>query len=242
MARQYQNPPVVEAVCEFRLKQDTPWDLTVPGIFYEKVKHSFPEKEQRLFQDIDFLQEPQGLRQQIRTSERVILYTQDRRMLIQLGPRLLVVNALKPYPSWEGFKSKIQMAWDNLLQTVSVTGLEHVGVRYINLINIPNAEKQSLGEYFAFYPYIGDALPRSLQSFIAGAEFSYEQSRDHCRVQLATAQGGGILLDIEYFLKQPDAVTVSKVMDWVDLAHSQVEEVFEGCITDKLRRLFEEVQ
>jgi len=45
MVKKYAKPPIVEAVCEFRLTHDTRWDLTVPGLLYEKLKASFPQKE-----------------------------------------------------------------------------------------------------------------------------------------------------------------------------------------------------
>jgi hypothetical protein len=32
MGKSYAKPPIVEAVCEFRLSPDTEWDLTVPGL------------------------------------------------------------------------------------------------------------------------------------------------------------------------------------------------------------------
>lgn len=35
---------------------------------------------------------------------------------------------------------------------------------------------------------------------------------------------------------------MSAAIDWVEQAHSKVEEVFEGCITDSLRGLFQEVR
>ena len=101
MGRKYKSPPLVEAVCEFRLTPDTPWDLTIPGLFYERVKGTFAQREQRMVQKVELTQGPQGLQQQIHTSERIVLFTEDKKMLVQLGPRLLVVNVLKPYPTWQ---------------------------------------------------------------------------------------------------------------------------------------------
>lgn len=244
MGKKYRNDPIVEAVCEFRLTQDTPWDLTIPGLFYEKVKHEFPHREQRVVQEIDFVQEPQGFQQRVRTTERVLLFTENQKVLIQLGPRLLVVNALKPYPTWQGFKPRIEMAWNHLRDVVEVRDLERIGLRYINRVELP-AQAVELEEYFEFYPFIGKRLPQHMVSFIARVEFPYADDRDQCRVQLTPALGGGeksvVILDIDYFLAHPRAVAVSDALQWVEEAHSKVEEVFEGCITDRLRKEFEEV-
>ena len=244
MVRKYVKPPIVEAVCEFRLTRETRWDLTVPGLLYEELKASFPQKEQRMIQEVELIQEPEGLKQQIRTSERIIFFTEDKNMLVQVGPRLLAINVLKPYPHWEGFKPRIEMAWESLQTAIEVQGLERIGLRYINHIELPG-QSVEIAEYFEFYPHVGQRLPQQMVSFLAGAEFSYADNRDHCRVQLTPIPGSGgkslFMLDIDYFLARPGAVKPAEALAWVEEAHSRVEEVFEGCITDKLREMFEEV-
>jgi uncharacterized protein (TIGR04255 family) len=246
MGKKYANPPVEEAVCEFRMIPETRWDLTVPGLLYERLKETFPQKEQRMIQEVELTQGPEGLQQQIRTNERLGFFTEDRKMLAQVGPRLLVVNALKPYPHWEGFKPRIEMVWRNLQETIEAQGLERIGLRYINRIELP-AQSIELGDYFEFYPFVGKRLPQQMVSFLAGMEFSYADGRDHCRVQLAPIPLSGkegkaaFILDLDYFLARPRGVAVADALAWVEEAHSRVEEVFEGCITDKLRNMFDEV-
>ena len=198
-----------------------------------------------MIQEMELMQGPEGLQQQIRTSERLLFFTEDRKMLVQIGPRLLTVNALKPYPHWEGFKPRIEMAWKSLQASVEVLGLEHMGLRYINHIELP-AHGGELAKYFEFYPFVGQRLPQQMVSFLAGVEFSYADDRDRCRVQLTPIPGSGgkslFMLDIDYFLARPGAVEVVDALAWVEEAHNRVEEVFEGCITDKLREMFEEVK
>ena len=48
MGRRYKNPPIVEALCEFEFISSQPWDLTIPGLIYEKVKDEFPDKRQQI--------------------------------------------------------------------------------------------------------------------------------------------------------------------------------------------------
>lgn len=243
MGRKYANPPLIEAVCEFRFTVDTPWDLTIPGLFYEQVKDTFGQREQRMVQEVELTQGPDGLQQQIRTSERIVLFTQDKKILVQLGPRLLVVNALKPYPTWQGFKSHIEMAWTGLQAVLDVSGLQRIGLRYINRIELPPQPAQ-LAAYFEFYPYVGPHLPQQMASFIVGGEFFYSEGRDRSRVQLTSAldseEKRAFMLDIDYYLSRPGAVEISHALEWVEKAHTQIEETFEGCISDSLRALFKE--
>lgn len=244
MGKKYAKPPLVEVVCEFRLSSDTPWDLTVPGLLYEKVKGEFPHREQRLTQEVEIKHEPKGAQYQVRTSERILLFAEGRRLFIQLGPRLVAVNCLSPYPTWAGLRPKIEKAWTSLVDTVEVKGLERIGLRYINQITMASSVIR-LEDYFQFYPYLGTALPQQMISFIISSEFAYHDGRDRCRVQLTTAeapQASTFFLDIDYFLAQPKGVAVGDVLAWVDEAHDQIEAIFEGCITDRLRELFGEVK
>lgn len=245
MGKKYEKPPIVEAACEFRLTPDTSWDLTVPGLFYEQVNKEFRQREQRVVQEFELTQGPQGLQQQIRTSERVLLFTPDRKMLVQIGPHLLVVNALKPYPGWQRFKPRIELTWRALQNVIEVKGLQRIGLRYINRVELP-LQNADLGEYFEFYPHVGSRLPQKMTSFIAKGEFPYVAERDLCRVQLTPAPNAtkmsAFTLDIDYFLNRPRVVEASAVIDWVEEAHGRVEEIFEGCITGRLRELFKEVK
>ena len=44
MGRQYNSPPIKEAICEFRFRSETPWDLAVPGLIYAELKDDFPRR------------------------------------------------------------------------------------------------------------------------------------------------------------------------------------------------------
>jgi len=156
----------------------------------------------------------------------------------------LAVNCLKPYPTWNGFKPEIENAFDALCDIVDIKGLQRIGLRYINHIEIPRTSV-NLEDYFEFRLFKGRNLPQVLESFIVGSVFPSSDKQDACKVQLtsATCEKPGhsaFLLDLDYFLSQPQPLPVNKASQWVETAHDQVESIFEGCITDKLRRIFEE--
>ena len=247
MGKKYKNPPIIEAVCEFRLTPDSPWDLTVPGLIYEKIKKEFPHREQRLIQEIELTQGPQGLQQQIRTQEGVLFFTEDRKMFVHIGPHLLAINCLKPYPSWTGFQPKIEKAFQALIETVEeIKGLHRVGLRYINKIEMLSSPIK-LEDYFEFYLYLGTRLPQNVANFIVGCDFLYANGRDQCRVQLKptaslSSERPSFFLDIDYFTAKPNELKVTEAINWVKEAHNVVEEIFEGCINDRLRALFQEVR
>jgi uncharacterized protein (TIGR04255 family) len=242
VSKKYSNPPLIEAVCEFRLTPNTPWDITIPGLLYEQLKVAFPNREQRVVQEVVYVPSPQGLQQQIQIGERIFLFSAEKRLFVQIGPRVLTLNVLKPYPNWNGFRPKIEKVWQSLMHTVEVKGVERIGLRYINKIELLKWSGK-LEDYFEFYLFLGKRLPQTMASFIAAVELPYANDRDRCRVQLMDApfdppNQKAFFLDIDYFLTQPQAVDTAATLEWVEEAHRQAEEVFEGCINDRLRNLF----
>jgi uncharacterized protein (TIGR04255 family) len=247
MSKKYRNAPIIEAVCEFRFPNEVKWDLTIPGLLYEKIKNEFPVREQRWFQEVETTKTPQGVEQQVRANERALLFADDRKSFVQIGTHLLAINCLKPYPAWNGFLPKIETALHALTQIVSIGQLQRIGLRYINRVGIAQ-EPFRLEEYFEFRPFLGGGLPATtMTDFLVGCVLPFSGERDSCKIQLATVvpdQPGGraFLLDLDYFLSQPDSILADQALEWVENAHRQVENLFEGCITNRLRDLFQEVE
>jgi uncharacterized protein (TIGR04255 family) len=239
----YKNPPIVEAICEFRFSKDTKWDPIIPGSVYEKVKGQFPHKESRLEQQVILKTEEAGFNQNLVASQRALMLSQDRSSLIQVGQHLLSINYLKPYAGWENFRPKIKMAYDTLGEITEINGIDRLALVYIDRIEIPG-KRIELEDYFKFYPQLGQELPHDHTNFMVGVEFPYNEKRDSCRLQLTSAMATkkdhlALLLTTEYYLAKQKSVLPDKALDWMEGAHTKVRGLFKGCITEKLEDLFE---
>jgi uncharacterized protein (TIGR04255 family) len=246
MGKKYAKPPVIEAVCEFRLSPATKWDPAVPGLIYSRVKEDFPNREQRQIREIEMSEMPDGTQQQVRTSEVAVFLSHDRKAFIQVGPRLLAINCLKPYPSWERFRPNIVRAFEALGDTVAIQALERIGLLYINRIEI-TGQSADLDKYFEFRPYLGPGLPQHMSSLLLGCLLPFNEGKEVCRVELVTLTPDKpntvvLLLRLDYSLSQPNVLPPERALDWVDVAHSHIEDIFEGCISDRLREIFSEVK
>ena len=177
--------------------------------------------------------------------------TTDRNIFVQLGTHLLAVNSLKPYPTWARLKPRIERAFRAVVETVEVTGLERTGLRYINRIEIPGEFEKpddyqiDFDQYFEFRPHLGHNLPQTMTDFIVGSVLDVGKPGDRCRVQLTNAvrdrpNVAAFILDLDYFLAEREAVAVDRALEWVENAHQQVEAIFEGCVSDRLRAIFGE--
>jgi len=245
MGRRYKNPPVVEALCEFRFQPGVPWDLAIPGLVYEKIRENFPKRRQAKTFEVIVEAGLAGVEQKFLTTERMQFLREDERALIQVDRDLLAVNHLKPYPTWQEFLLLIRRGFEAYCEAAGPEGIQRIGLRYINRIEIPG-QRIELEDYFEFRPFIGPQLLQDFGPFIVGIQVPYEGSRDILRLQLANASAEtpntvAVMLDLDYFLARPGEVSLDNVFEWVDVAHNRVEEAFEACITERLRQMFEEV-
>lgn len=110
MGRRCKNPPVVEALCEFQFASDQRWDMTIPGLMYERLKGGFPDKQEEISISFQLRPTEKGVERKIEIEPippKIQFFKKDKTALVQIAPDLLVVNCLKPYPSWERFKALI---------------------------------------------------------------------------------------------------------------------------------------
>jgi len=241
----YSEPPIVEAICEFRFSSDTEWDLTIPGLVYDRIKEHFPKKSQHQIQNVEIKQEEEEIKQIVNLDTRIAFSTNDKKVLVQLGKRLLAINQLKPYRSWKKFNEKIDIALKALLSIVEIKGVQRIGLRYTNRIDIPG-EYVKLEDYFNFRPSIEESLPKVVLSFKLSSHFLFADERDVCMVQFFSKPSekkiNSFILDFDYYLRVPQSTESIDSLGWKNEAHSQIEKLFEGCISDKLREIFKEVK
>lgn len=247
MGKKYKNSPILEALCEIQLVSGQPWDLTLPGLVYEKVKDQFPDKKQQIGVGIQFRPTEKGLEHRVEPAPpRVQFYRKDKTALIQVGPDLFVVNHLKPYPTWAVFKPLILRNFQVYKGVANPRGFKRIGLRYINKI-IFNAESVNLEEYFNFFPAIPEDLPQLNEGFISRVEIPYSNNRDRMIITISNATPEvpktlPIILDLDYIMTVQDGISMEGFEEWLEQAHSAIEKAFESCITDKCRILFEEIE
>ena len=246
MARNYQKPPVREVVCEFRVPPELPWDMTVPGLLYEKLRELYPQKRQQLLLVPELFRQETALGQRIKQDMRLFFLNVPESRLIQIGDHVLAVHARPPYEGWEEFQPRILTALDALTGVAHAEQLSRIGLRYINFIEVPGTRIE-LQEYFSFRPFIGEGLPQNHGAFMLGCEFPFEKQASVCRATLTSAQPekpdtAAFLFDLDFGTVPSSAVPHSEVPAWIMEAHRNVEGLFEGCLTDKLRVLFGEAR
>lgn len=245
MGRRYRKPPLEQFVCEFRFEPGSPWDLTIPGLIYERLQGDFPKRKQEARYESRLKKAKQGLEHEVTKSEQIKLLNESENAFVQIGQNLIAVVHLRPYPGWEEFLPMINRGLEVYKEVARPVGINRIGLRCVNLVRIPDS-KVELEQYFDFYPHLGKRLPNEIGTFLSGVEFGFNEGRDILRLQIQTAVSENpqaetdILLDLDYFLGISGSIGFEDMDKWLSIAHGRVEDAFEGSITGKARELFEE--
>lgn len=234
MSGQHRCWPIIEAICEFRFDPTAPWDGTIPGMLYAKLKGTFPDKQQAR---IDVRRLPGA--PPVQAVERMQFYTSDRTALVQVNEHFLSVNHLAPYTSWEEFRPLVEQSLEAYVDVAQPKGLRRLGLRYINRIVIPGPRAE-MAQYFRFHPRVESGLPQDLAQFQCRIVAPFPEEKAFLHLQLLSQASPSdaelrFLLDLDIFTQE---CTVSEAPRWADAAHQRLDEVFRACITDKTRDLF----
>jgi uncharacterized protein (TIGR04255 family) len=249
MPRTYKNPPIVEVLCEFQFIPTQPWDFTIPGVIYDKIKTEFPLKKQQFGIGVQFKPtEKGGLEHRVENAPpRVQFFNEDRTKLVQVGPDLFVVNQLKPYESWDSFRPLILEKLGIYKDVSMPKGFKRIGLRYINKINIISGvvTLENLKNYLNIYMNVPSSVPQNHQSYLLRTEIPYNDSRDQLILTVGSTipdelTSSSIIFDLDYFLAKSDSIQFVDIEGWLENSHSEIERIFEACITDKSREIFGE--
>ncbi|MBX3276439.1 MAG: TIGR04255 family protein [Acidobacteria bacterium] len=249
MGREYKNPPIYEATCEFRFVPGKAWDVSFPDQVQQRLAADFPKKQTvQVFEasltisskaeDITLGQQPE-----LKKAKRLQARSEDGSSLMIIDADLLAISHLTPYPGWKHVLPLIERSLAAYREVAEPKGVHRIGLRYINRIEIPGSTVK-LDDYFKFFPSIDWQLSPAFTGFAVLLQFPFDD-RDFLNLQLASlgskdAEALAVLLDLDYFLAKSEGVAFDQWLEWLEQAHQRVEEGFEGCIRDSLRELFGE--
>ena len=252
--RRYKNPPIEEALCEFRFEPGLGWDPTIPGKLQVELGDEYTGKPQQgRFVEVE-LGTQEGSPPNLRLHqglEKVQLVKEDGKRMVGIGPDILSIHMLRPYqnPSdpeasgWNEFEPRISDALEAYRNISEPTGVRRIGIRYINKIVIPRKSVR-VEEYLISALPVISGLPDRLNNFMSRIDYAYEDE-----VHLVLSQGSvnappdhvGFLLDLDVIWESSDSLALDKALEKVNDLRVRERKAFETVITDKARELFDAV-
>lgn len=246
MPRTYASPPLIEALCEFRFRTEKPWDWTVPGLLYNRIKDEFPTREEEQAGGIEVELSGGKVIRQSAPSGKLRFKRTDGTALVQLAPHMFVTNVFPPYPGWADFKPWVLRLLTTYVEVATPDLLDRIQLRYINRVLIPERQAFEMKEYFKTYPEVPETLPQLLR-------FTMQiQGVTHAlpgRLQLSfgtppkdTEEGHPFIFDLSFIGAGENCPQLDGLNAWLDAAHESIEALFDSSFTDRTHKhVFREV-
>lgn len=226
-------PTIVEAVCELRFSRGVSYTM-IPGAMRERLRSRFPDFE--VLPTATFMG---GIPEEIITPPvpQHRFKSQKPNALVQTGPRLLTVNVLPVYPSFEVFRELILYALQHYREAADPGDPTRVGLRYINLIRSAGGNND-LSDYLKCSFTYPEPLPHPPAEIAARLLLPYrELGTLGLAVSFPSRVGQseqGALLDLDFFLNNPKEFHLDRFPQWLDEAHTLIYEVFTATVLDRI--------
>lgn len=258
MSKSYITPPVIEVFCEFQFtpNPNQPFDITVIGLLYDKIKNNFPKKQPQIGVGVPFfpMKPPQtGVEMRppqagfsLAINQRVQFFRQDGSALLQASPDTLTVNHLTPYTSWDEFKPVVLNNLEIFREIVNPKAFKRIALGYINRLDF-NERPVELKKCFNFYFTIPEGLSKSPPvAFTSSVEIPYEGGRNNLGITFQTIPPEkpslfSCMLNLTYHTTTPESaenVHFNNVGEWIQTAHDIVVGAFEQSLTSECKTRF----
>jgi uncharacterized protein (TIGR04255 family) len=241
----YPRAPLQTATAEFRFRPGEPWDLTVPGLLYERVRASYPQKRH-------------GRRLELQTrlvDGQIVPLVRDQAGELQFlapdglsGLKIdvdqLAFQRVGPYPGWEVLRSEVLDVVRSYVEIAGPAGFEQMRLHYLNRIRLDPAPQQvDVSRLVGVWPRVPSNLASTFGKFLVKIDLPEPALHGHLVLTTGIADptpaepGVGLLLDLDLLSSQ--ALALEDLEDWLEGAHRRIVEAFELCITDEARKLFQ---
>jgi uncharacterized protein (TIGR04255 family) len=237
-----ENCPIVDAVAELRFKT-TLHRNAVFGVFYEKVRADFTEVE-----NLPILQIPPAL---LGSDPNLLFKPHQRlrgkRFSIQIGPDVVSVSPMMPYPGWNEYFPVIRTVFNALIESKIPTTLLRVGMRYTNFFAKQNVfEKVNLDLLHG-----GQSIPFKntvLRTDIVGENGfnnTLQMSNSAQSTNQVIGKNGNIIVNTEsgsvldvdtYKEYNENNVTNELILNQIELAHENEKSFFWNILNDEARK------
>jgi uncharacterized protein (TIGR04255 family) len=240
-ARHYNRPPIVEAVI----------DLKFEGALSEREFERLRDQFKREYLTVE---ERKNISVQIHADKVAsVVSPAGFKMTAQNAVDVVLINLdsigsvrLAPYERWENLATKAKENFQTFTKVVGRKTIVRIGVRFINRIDIPNSEIE--GRPFSDFIKVGVSIPMDvsnvLGSYSLAANGIEVSTGAKIVVQSATVPPAlishtSILLDIDAYWDHDISGRLDEMWASTDVLRNAKNAVFEQCITDEVRELFQ---
>lgn len=172
-------------------------------------------------------------------SQGVIVRSTDEKTFIQANNESCAAMRLAPYERWEVFFPCFKALWECYRSRVNVPALKHVGMRYVNQIELPD-EGTKLPEVLNSYPTVASIPGMERESAMSVVDFSDANVELHLSTSDERDKQGKsrLILDIDVAAKGGPFPADDSLYVRIEEIHRNIDQAFEATITPRTRASF----
>lgn len=241
---QYKRPPITEAVIEIRLEQPLTTDMV--NALHNRLKNDYVNSEQMagIRVKLDVPQRQIAVNQQ---DDGYKLTSEDRVDILMINPGSMSCSRLAPYEGWDAFRARAEDVWRKWKRITGYRKISRLGVRYINRIDIPTPENNRIKveDYLSAYP----AYPEPDIPEISTYTMQLSAPVENGAFILILNSGAkpsplvghiSLILDLDIVRAEDVPQKDDQILEMLDSMRDHKNRIFESCITDNARKLFQE--
>jgi uncharacterized protein (TIGR04255 family) len=241
-SKKYAKPPIVEATVEVRTG-----DL-LDRRHLERCRDRFKKKYEKVedLSEITIAVAPGGAVTHLAKPLGHKLTSANAVDVLMLGPSNIGISRLAPYVSWEALIGDMRQDYELYTKVVGRKSVVRIGARYQNRIDVPKDQMKDGGwpDFVTVMPSIPLEIAGRLGNYYMNVQPSYRDTK--VKLVIQTGPANEVLLDHASLQLDIDAYIDSDLPTRVDLLWDEFARlrdvknaVFENCITEATRKLFE---
>ncbi len=244
----FSNAPISEAVLDIRLHADGAPTFADLDRYVQAVKTEYPQSKKlgeiraELRADLGAGETPQFT--QTASSEPVgyQCISEDCRQIVQPRVNGFVFSRLRPYDRWATFKGEARRLFELYTTQFGARAVQRLAIRTINRLDIP-ARRVDFKEWIRTGPEISPALPQGLAGFFMQLQQPYDDVKAQCIINETLAPPEmpntvAVILDIDLVRVEEIPQDPEKLWALLDQLRDKKDEIFLGCITQKMMETF----
>ena len=240
----YKSPPITEAVIGINFT--SPLDDQHIKSLNKKLSKFYPD--QQIIANVSFAvsitdNNFQNPNTEMQKEDSYRLSTHDQTQIVVLSKSSFLFSQLAPYQGWENLYERFTRDWAILKKASGFREISRIGVRYVNRIDLPVVNNLvEYEKYLNIYPF----LPKSLEN-VNGYAIQVILPLEKIGCNLNINSGGvpspllnhlSFLIDLDISKDQAPPQNDTDIFELLNLIRVEKNRVFEECITQSSRELF----
>ena len=160
------NAPIVEAIVEFQFSVSDDVTFEMLQEVADALKADYPKQEEKRSSIFKAVIKSSGPETEVHDGGLVGISAKssDNKNIVQLFRDRFSFSQLPPYQNWELLEKQAIEIWKVFLAKTKIDGINRVGVRFINKIEI-DLPFDDFNDYIVGAPTVPKGLPQSLSAF-----------------------------------------------------------------------------